>query len=167
MDRVLKYISAFFGILLVLAGILKSFNMFYSMELHWGELYLRIPNSNSIIYNLIVNFIGGFSMTYHSITTLKFNKNEIEHCNNNNASKPMSNFILGTGFTTILISFFFFIRTLVIISLFEGSIMLFLPLIIFAILLYGIFFIIPAIVVAKNITLNNQIESIIKSNSIK
>jgi len=167
--RKMNYISVFFGILLLIAGILKYNDMFYSMEFHWGELSLTIPNSMSMIFIFFVNFIGGMSMIYHSLITLNFDKNKLykefkENENFRNKTKPLSVSALITGYVTMIVSSLFIIKLFVVLSYFENSIQTFLPLIFLSILNYGVFSIVPIIVVTKNISLNNKIKIWEKEN---
>jgi hypothetical protein len=165
-NKLLNIWTAFFGILLLISGFLKMLDMFRSVELSIGNMYLKIPNSNSFAYNLIVNFIGGVSMIFHSISTINFKrsillKDEPEFINNLNNSelKEMSKVSLITGLLTMLVSFWLIIRTTVILTAFEGSITDFYPLFILVIILYGTFSFIPILLTGKNLKLNSEISA--------
>lgn len=168
MNKLLNFITIFFGILMLFAGILKYFDMFRSLELGLGNMYLKVPNSTSMIYNIFINFIGGGSMIYHSISTLNFKKNALVSQNyelTNNIKpelKLMSKLSMITGLITLVVSLWLIIRTTVILTSFDGSLMQLLPLFILAFILYGSFSLIPIILAGQNVSLNNKIGQIIE-----
>jgi hypothetical protein len=168
MRKTINIISALFGTMLIISGVLKSVDMFSSISLSIGGAYLTIPNSMSIIYIVLINWIGGGCILFHSLTTLDFKnnstdskvKNELDSKQFNEKVRVLNTFETITGLGTILISIWLLLRTIVLLTSFEGEIIEMLPLFIMVFLLFGAYSVIPIIMAGKNISLsskNNQI----------
>jgi hypothetical protein len=176
MNKLLNIFTAFFGFLLLTGGVLKSFNMFQSLEFSIAGLSLQIPNFTSTTYILLVNLLGGGSMLYHSVATFNFKKpktiNETDIIDNididsiKSEKQTLSIFNQITALIIILVSLWLFIWTLIILHSFGSNILTYLPLFIMVLILYGIFSSIPILLAAKNLNLNNEINQEIEKKKL-
>jgi hypothetical protein len=142
--------------------------MFASMTFGFGQLTFTVPNSMLMFYIVVVNFIGGLSMTFHAIGTINFKKNkylfpqplDVDIQLSQTPIKNLSNFNVLTGFMTLIISFWHIKKTIGVLSAFERHITDYLILFIVVFLLYGLYAMIPLILAGKNISLALKIGKI-------
>ncbi len=83
-----------------------------------------------------------------------------------NQEKGMNTAVIITGFISLLVSCWLLIYTIVLLSFFEGSVLEMLPLLIFVFLVYGTYTFFPALLVSKNLSLNNRVDTAIKRKAI-
>lgn len=138
----------------ILVGILKMNNFLESIVFSIGDFYFKIPSSNSLLYILLVNIIGGVFVFYHSLKTIKFKMKN----SNKKSSTNLSNYEVFTAYYSILIAIFLLIKLLVILTGLEFSEGVFILLSILVLITFGLYPISILMLVSRNLALNNKIK---------
>jgi hypothetical protein len=168
MKKALNFITAGYGILLVLSGLLKMLAGFTAFTLTIGGATLTINHPTSAFYIIMINFIGGGSMIYHAFGSLKYihkprdpiTGTPLDH-QPDQSGAPLPVFskpLLISGFITIVLCLWLLIRSFVMLASFEDGVLQYWPLLICVLLFYLPHFIVPLIVVFRNIGINNKLE---------
>jgi hypothetical protein len=171
MNRFLNIITAIIGTILVIGGLFKFADLFATTEISLFGQYVKIHNSTSAFYIIVINLCGGGSMLCHAVGTWSFKRNkqiplghQVDLVDDTfPAIQPLSKFMIITAIITLLVSLWMLVKTVAILASFESTFMEFLPLFVIVLLLYGSIALFPILLAGKNIILNNKINELLES----
>jgi hypothetical protein len=146
MRPLVNFLVIAFGILEVFSGIMKLITNSPSFKLSFGEAYLRFPCYNSIIYIILVNFIGGGLLIWYTWYTKKDRPEDTNSKKNN----PINNLLAFSGIYIVAISLWEFVYAGVILASFDNQILTYLPMFIFCIIVFAPKSLLPIVLVYIN-----------------
>ncbi|MDB5257063.1 MAG: hypothetical protein JWM14_1758 [Chitinophagaceae bacterium] len=165
MKKTVNILTIIYGIILLLSGILKCFGALDEVKFNFGGMSLNIYNPINTPYIILFNFLGGACLVFFASKTMRYKKylpvikntldDEQKALHN---TITLSGLTLFTGFYSALISLWILFRGLSMLSIFENNVLDYMPLVIFVLVYYIPFGIVPLIVVFINLSTHNEIK---------
>ncbi len=125
-------------------GFLKLFIGFESYTISIGNNYITIPNSTSIYYIFLVNFIGGVCVLYHSYKTVKYRNKSII------ILSKLSKFEILTGIYSMIIALILLVKLFVLLAGFGNNLTNYFILFLIVICIQGVYPLLIIVLVFKN-----------------
>jgi hypothetical protein len=155
MNKTINIITLILGSIQVLAGLIKLLGI-DNFSLNFGSMNMNVPINNGFLYIVFINFICGAAMIIHSILTLTFKK-QLTLKNNPPNLKQLSLVGRLSGYIILVSSIWLIIENIAMLTGLEGKVLQFWPILLFYLIVFLPFPIVPLILVSKNLSLNNEI----------
>jgi len=155
MNKTINIITLILGSIQVLAGLIKLLGI-DNFSLNFGSMNMNVPINNGFLYIVFINFICGSAMIIHSILTLTFKK-KLTLKNNPPNLKQLSLVGRLSGYIILVSSIWLIIENIAMLTGLEGKVLQFWPIVLFYLIIFLPFPIVPLILVSKNLSLNNEI----------
>lgn len=155
MNKTINIITLILGSIQVLAGFIKLLGI-DNFSLNIGAMNMNIPINNGFFYVAFINLICGTAMIIHSTLTLTFKK-KLTLKNNPPNLKQLTFLGRLSGYIILVSSIWLIIENIAMLTGFEGKVSQFWPILMFYLIIYLPFPIVPLILVSKNLSLNNEI----------
>ena len=165
MKKILNIFVALQSILLILSGFTNLLGDSTEFKLEMGGMYLTIQNPDSLLYILLVNFIGGGCMLYHSLRTFSFRTQSTTPIQDTTLDMPeqvikqkgLNRKTFVTGIVTLLLSLWLAIRFFILLAAFRGNIKQVWPLALVIYSFYLLYTVLLFLLVSRNMSLHLEI----------